>query len=505
MLGNDNFDTFFSNSLISNCNILAYAQEGGLLFDREHIANFTMTRENECALSFVPNDTAVIELIKWDTLDEDVKNFLSKPTSYDFQNFVWLIFQVNGETTTYGICFAVEKIEVNTKKWRAKLTLCSPFRTKTMVIQNWGYDDFDTFPNQATNFEALQHEAVNLGKGLIIRNDQDYYWNDFGFVDDINRFIVDVYFNDKNVIEDIVESEDENDRSGITFVGIKPKTETTLYMETKAPEWDFWHEHLELSFSFNFEGKQYVASTITVTITHAGSDVTNLFDIVKYNDHILVKNKSGASLSQVNYVLEIKGYEAELDEPTTENYVKSLTWVTGSQGLADAQAKTREYYSHKKYIEFSCRLDPRIEPLDNIFIYGVGVIKVEKVTMRFNGAFKGNIKGRLLQDMTLKAPVVSDVGWYPQSSPNSFHFNITNNNPTDVLVHIVASDGSYEYEFPIPKYETLTVTQVNAPNLMGSFDEKAQQNLNDAVYCFFRVPVGEWERSDNSIILEEDW
>lgn len=505
MLGNDNFNTFFSNSLISNCNILAYANDGGgLLFDREHIASFSMTRENECALSFAPNDTAVIELIKWDTLDENVKNFLSKPTSYDFQNFVWLMFQVNGEVTTHGICFAVEKIEINTKKWRAKLTLCSPFRTKTSLIQYWGYENFDTFPNQATNFEALQHEAVNLGKGLIIRNDQDYYWNDFGFVDDINRFIVDVYFNDKNVIEDIIESEDENDRSNITFCGIKPKTEDTLYTETKAPEWDFWHEHLQLSFSFNFEDKQYVASTITVTITHAGSDVTNLFDIVKYNDHILVKNKSGASLSQVNYVLEIKGYEAELDEPTTENYVKSLTWVTGSQGLADAQAKTREYYSHKKYIEFNCRLDPRIEPLDNIFIDNLGIVKIEKVTMTFNGAFKGKLKGRLIQDMTLKAPVVSDVGWYPQDDPNSFHFNVKNDNPVSAVVHIVASNETYEYEFLIQPYDTITITQQNAPNLMNSFVEKAGGSLGDDVYCFLYVPVGAWGQSNNSIILEAD-
>lgn len=497
MLGNFNFDTFFANKLLTNCNIKVVANEWGELFGKEHIAGFTMSRENECALSFAPNDTVVIDIINWNTLSEDAKYWLSKPTSYDFQNFVWLMFFVNGESTTYGVCLAVEKIEINTKKWRAKLTLCSPFRTQTSLINYFGYNDFDTFPVSATVFEAYQNIAVNTGKGMIIPNYQDYYWDDHTFVD-INRSDVDVMFNELNITSDIVESEDENDRSNIEFVGIKPKTADTLFTETKAPEWDFWHEHLELSFFFDFDGKQYVASSITVTITHAGSDVTNLFDIFKYNDHILVKNKSGASLSQVNYVLDIKGYEAELDEPTSQNYVKSYTWVTGSQSLADAQAKTREYYSHKKYIEFDCRLDPRIEPLDNIYVEDVGVIKVEKVSMRFNGAFNGHIKGRLIADtLTISKPVVNISSY----NPNSYSFTITNNNPFPAQVRIYYS-GTSPIIMDIGAKSTITCNNSTCPLLHSSFEAYDNRDLMDYVTCRFDSSYG---ISDGTVILEANY
>ena len=499
MLGNNNYNTYFLNKLIQNCNVLVYANEFGLLFDKENIVSLTMTRENQCALSFAPNDNVVIEVIDWNGLSAETRYWFQNPTSYEWQNFVWLFFEVNSDMTTYGICFAVEKVEVNTKKNRAKITLCSPFRTKTSLINNFGYDDtFDTFPVSATTFEANQHTAVNLGKGLIIPNYQDYYWFDYDLVD-INRNTIDVYFDELNITGDIIESEDEYDRSEIVFCGIKPKTEDTLYTETKAPEWDFWHEHLQLYFTpFYFEGKQYVASNVKVQITHSGNDVTSQFDIHKYNDRISVNSKSGASLAEgVNYVLTIKGYEAELDEPSSQNYVKSYTWVTGSQGLADAQALTREYYSHKKYIEFDCRLDPRIEPLDNIYIANLGVVKVEKVTMKFNGAFNGKIKGRLIQDTKLIAPVISDL-W---NSNVAFRFTVENKNPVAVNINVQYSGG--EYTALLMANSSRTITQNDMPNLLDSFIAKDMSSLNDAVEACFPATT-DFAQSSYVTILERD-
>lgn len=506
MLGNANFDTFFENSLISNCNILVVANKGGTLLDKAHISSFTMSRENECAVSFAPNDTAVLEIINWNTLSADAKNIFSQPTSYGFQNFVWLYFIVNGEQTTYGICFAVEKVEVNTKKWRAKITLCSPFKTKIRPV--WGgypldIYGFDAMPNDVTAFEQLQHVAVNLGKGLIIPNYQDYYWNDYDFVDDINRGQVDVTYNKLNILGDIVESEDDNDRSEITFVGIANKEGDTLYDETRQPTLVGGVPHLD--FTLIYQGKSFVIKEVHVYVTHSGTDVVNLFTITRGSNSIALSCTSSSLSASVNYECVIKGYEVELARPTTDTYVKSYTWLEGSAGLLSAQAKTREYYSHKKYIEFDCRLDPRIEPLDNIFVDNVGVIKIEKVTMQFNGAFKGKLKGRLIQGMKLNAPVVSDVSWQPQTSPNNFSFKIKNNNPVTAVAHIVASGGTHEYEFLIQPYDTITITQDNAPNLMESFFEKADGSLNDDVYCYLYMPVGGvWEQSDNSIILEAD-
>jgi len=503
MLGNNNFDTFFSQNLISNCNVLVYENDSGgtLLLDREHIANFTMSRENECAVSFAPNDTAVIEVINWNTLSADTKYWFSKATSYGFQNFVCIKFQVNGEQTTYAIYFAVEKVEVDTKKWNGKITLCSPFKTKTSPV--WGgypldIYGFDAMPNDVTAFEQLQHIAVNLAKGLVIPNFQDYYWNDYYFVD-INKKVIDVQFNTLNLLEDIVESEDSNDRSDIAFLGIANKEGEQLYSETKAPT--IIADVPQLDFTFIYQGKSYIITSAKVFITHSGSDVTNLFTITRGSNSISLSSRSSSLAVGVNYVCVIEGYEVELARPTTDYYVKSYVWLEGSAGLLDAQAKTREYYSHTKYVEIKCRLDPRIEPLDNVFVDGLGTIAIEKVDMTFNGGFRGSLKGRLVRGMQLFDPVMTNL----QYDDNSFSFNIKNDNVVDVVLQIYASDRTQHYTFNLMAGEDMTITQNNAPNLMQSFEEKAGGSLEDDVYCYFvNDSQQQWEDSDNTIILEAD-
>lgn len=505
MLGNANFDTYLSRNLISNCDVVVYENDSGgtILLNKEHIASFTMTRENESAVSFAPNDTAIIEVINWNTLSANTKYWLSQPTSYAFQNFVYIRFQVNGELTNEAIFFAVEKVEVDTKKWRGKITLCSPFKLKTQPF--WGsypLDNlgFDALPNDVTAFEHLQHIAVNTAQGLVIPNYQDYYWNDYDFVTDINRKNIDVVYNKLNILEDIVESEDDNDRSNITFLGIVNKEGDTLYNVTKQPT--IIADVPQLNFSFNYGGKSFVITSAKVFITHSGSDVTNLFTINRGSNDISLNCRSSSLSTSVNYQCVIKGYEVELARPSTEHYVKSYAWLEGSAGLLSAQAKTREYYSHKKYIEFNCRLDPRIEPLDNVLIDELGIIKIEKVSMTFNGGFRGSLKGRLIRGMQLLDPVLSNL----QYDDNSFSFNIKNDNIEDVILHIYASDGTRHYSFFLGAGDTITITQNNAPNLMQSFEEKAGGSLGDDVYCYFVDDDvrQRWADSDNVIILEAD-
>ena len=86
MLGNNNFDTFLANNLISNCDVVVYENDSGgtILLDKEHISSFTMNRENESAVSFAPNDTAIIEVVNWNTLSVNTKYWFSKPCLYSF-------------------------------------------------------------------------------------------------------------------------------------------------------------------------------------------------------------------------------------------------------------------------------------------------------------------------------------------------------------------------------------------------------------------------------------
>ena len=77
----------------------------------------------------------------------------------------------------------------------------------------------------------------------------------------------------------------------------------------------------------------------------------------------------------------------------------SLCYLYGRTPLLNARNQTRSFYAHKSKVELSCRIDPRIEPLDNVAIPNVGVVKVEKVTLKYNGGFKGSIRGRLVRNM----------------------------------------------------------------------------------------------------------
>ena len=175
--------------------------------------------------------------------------------------------------------------------------------------------------------------------------------------------------------------------------------------------------------------------------------------------------------------------------------------MNNSAQLQIAQANARAYYSHRNYYECECRIDPRIEPLDKVWVENVGFVMVEEVEVNFNGGFRGKLKGRIIGENKLLAPVVSSLSWQPDLDPTQFYFRIANNNPFDVTVVIVGSFG--ERTLSIEAFGSISVTEDDDSRLLDSFSAYARNILEDEVYCYFTDNEGvAIEDSDNTIILE---
>ena len=164
-----------------------------------------------------------------------------------------------------------------------------------------------------------------------------------------------------------------------------------------------------------------------------------------------------------------------------------------------AQAKIRNYYSNKRMIEFECRIDPSIEPLDYITTDGLNYW-VEEVDIDFNGGFTGRIKGRV-NDNTyfVDAPVISEATLINE---NNYRIVIDNPNDFAVVVKIYYSGGTLSYN--ISANGSLLLTYGNASALSTSVQDKIDGGLLEAVYCNFEKQDDTSQTSDNTIILEAD-
>ena len=494
MLGNSNIDKCYSNELITSCGFTLWAMDATIpdgndrLLKTENISSFSMSRSNECALSLAPNDKMIINIIDWKSLNDDRKNYLTNPTTRTNNKWVFAEFIVDNNATSYVICFAIQKCEIDEENNTAKLTLCSPLQimcknsVSGLVLRTYG---FDSFPTKVTDFELAQNTAVNTGKGLkIVSQYNSYSYSRYTLVD-MNDNTAVVGFSRKNITSKIKKYKDENDRSNIEFVGLKVGNPVLLYTESETPEWDYQLGDWKVVFNnFKFFDKQYVVTSIEVWETVQGSpdtDVTSRFQT--FNSQGIAGASSIPSTHPTanrTYVLKVYGYEAELDTPTADNFVSSYVYLTGNAGLATAQTATRTYYSNLDYYEFDCRLDPRIEPLDNIYVDGVGVIKVEQLTMNYNGAFKGHIKGRKVGDLSPLSPVVSS-GF--TSTYYTFSFTLTNPNSVDVKAKIYNEATNTYIYIPISANSSVTVTHANYPSLLSAIQRARRGTLSNPIYA----------------------
>lgn len=230
----------------------------------------------------------------------------------------------------------------------------------------------------------------------------------------------------------------------------------------------------------------------------SSSFIINSGRINLYNDQYEISLTTSGGGGFVDYT--INGYQFNNFYGVSNNQVSIFNININDQTHANLiKSRVETYLSTQKEVELELRIDPSIELLDKVYYANdFKCLIVEKMTITFNGAYRGKISGRF--DDTFIAPVVSNI--VIGSGGTTYSFDITNPNPYPLTLWISASAG--DYETTINAGETLSFDQTNQELdsiVGGSFQEYAQQGLRDEVYCYFESSTT--EVSDNTIILEE--
>lgn len=431
MLGG-NINSYMSQSVIKNCNVKIYpiTASSSYFLDKTRIVSLRMERTNNGVLDVAPTDSLVFEIINWSTINQTYKNMMTTRGTY-----LKVGFTVENTDTQYKIVECVKDCTVDRRQNKATLTLCSPFEfmTGNNFVEEVMWDvwdltnnreitgqNFHSFPlrSETTFFEGVQYHAISKGKGAVIKNVTysqtyppahtpqtfpPYNQADYFELKSLTSTTTDLTLDEINITSEIKESLDDNDRSEIVVYGLKEGTEEWL-MSSEAVV----YTSDPYQFTFNIAekvGKPIVVTHLYVWGHNGQPQVMDKFYFRVSNNSVFfyLKNPNDPPPEKgTYYVFNVYGYIAEPVDKTvalddnTKPYISIPTFLHDSEYIGAIQSTLRSFYSHKTYIDFDCRFDPRIEPMDVIYISGVGKIKVEKVSMAFNGAFSGHVRGRLI-------------------------------------------------------------------------------------------------------------
>lgn len=505
-----NFDNEFENGLITNCGISFYGYTPRtvdflFLFDQAKIKNFSMTRKNSGVCEVMPTDTCVFDIVNWFSLSQAVRNFLLVK-----HNYVCMSFMVGGISTTNYLVLQIDNCFVDEQENTAKVRLADIY---SIDITN---DSFNPLINQEdamapiglvmvpkknTIAEKIQTYSIGLGKGVRlppIRMNMSSGYIVSEYKDLSSIYQTPVMFYKKNFKK--YSKYMAEDRKNIIAYGSTPNgSYKQLHIVTMSAS----STSTRISGAWLFIGIDLPAITsfkVTRTYSSQTTDVTSDFQMAVSYGATMITQKEDVFLGYGSYTIYWYGYDsAVFNEPDTNDvHIKCLTQLVGTSGLSNVQDSARAYYSFDKYLDIDCiRINPRIEPLDNVIIDNVGLIVVEEIDIDFNGGFSGKIKGRLIFDNQPIPPKVSNISY----NLDTFSFTITNYNPFSVSLYIEYSSGTLVGN--IPASSSKVFTQTDFPQLSDSFVEKADGNLGSDVSCYFVEQ--DWEDSDSAIILEADY
>lgn len=493
MLGGTNYDTYFASLLVKNSNVFIFPNDnsGSYILDKHNIVKLTMNRVNLGVLEDIPADSTTIEVI-WKTLDNRAKNYLVKG------NIIKINPVVENEATDKCIIQVIDDVEVDYNGINAVITCSSPislFTTSTTDNGTLLTNDMKTYPYKTSIAEDIQHGSIAYGYGRKVKV---YYDDDVVSVNNqmidyqvvLDESPVDTIFATLNVHkEGIKRYFDSPNKSAITVYGV----------DTTGEEEEIAVKRTAYYIAFIPLQEQCVVERITCQVLSSGTWIDAGAVIDNIFSNVVEVRCTWSNYSDYRFVLY--GRRANVNVPNTVSVaLKCYSWLdTQSNRLNRAQSVARAYYSHNEYYEFDCRLDPRFEPQDVIYVPTIGTLRIEGIETVFNGGFTGHIKARIIDEgLYVAKPIVTITSY----NPNSFSFTIKNPNKKECLVHILCS--SDEYSFSISPNSTITINNSNAPNLYDSFYAKAQGLLDDDVLCYLQMYMGTTSYSDNVIILEVD-
>ena len=499
MLHGNGFENFYKKTVIYNCNVKVYKNDDTptLLLDSANISRFNIRRFNNGVLDEVLGDDATIEVVRWNALSSSIKSYFVEKA------VVKITFIVEDVETSDAIVLIVDNVDEDLyDPTKATIKLVSPIAKMTTSDDARGYllqphsaNPTYTAPFKMTNAVEIQQLSVNYARGRTIRPvSKTAIVTNWDRVAMASNFELDntpylALYDKKNVGDKFGRYKDKNDRSQINVYGLNSEA-----------DWVIAKDEIESSSPiFNiFLDQQYAEIGVELYYKDSGGTWHYEENPAVYQFTNMVEVQS-TMYGAYGYKVTIHGRKVEETAPNDDSvFISSKFWHdTQTDRLNKMRDVFRDYYSNNTYYEFDCRIDPRIEPQDNVYINGIGTLRIEEVEINFDGGFTGHIKGRKVFDYPLiPKPTVS----FTSQDPYSYSFILQNISEFDCDITIDYS-GALTYVFHVNAGQSIIINRDNAPALYDSFYAKAQGLLSDDVYCYSVSNVG---ASKNRIILEAD-
>ena len=386
------WENYFKQLQIKNCNVIVYdTLTGTKIIDKVNMSSFTCKSRNCYVPEKAPQDVVTIVIPDWNSLTATQKTQLQSKTYFK------IAYVVEGTETTNCKLFYEKDIEFDEHGKKATITLVGIIESDPMTRYCAGasntslpylYQVNGTYPVNITFAEFYQNYAISQGQGFKAKNYVKTGSIDYTYPFDYVTFSTTANgnFSILNVTKDW-NIYDADDKSQIEVYGIVAGTVAELYRlggeYSNINRYRYYEPTIVTGHKVYADGSEVPSSKYTSTsyvgcdeIRITGSGVTYPREFVYY------------------------GYVAQLEEipNDTKYYIQTYTLKSGSTALTTARSRYRTYYGKKQYIEFDCRIDPRFEPLDVIAVDGDidSSIVLEEVTINFNGAFSGHLKGRII-------------------------------------------------------------------------------------------------------------
>ena len=434
----DNWLDVYRNNFIQESNVLVYKLETAstltLLFDKEHISKYTYQSHNAWVGKDYPSEEHTIEIRNWDSLSATTKNFLStKGNILHFKYYVKKDVNTTGvesERARFGVIYDVKrdvKTGTRTIYCRSILSLLTSKasyqlnKTPSEIITAMGskqeYTDagisyyipsglasitkqIDRLPANITDGELLQNLALALGRFIRAcvsstseKTPKFTIWNtltstNYRFPNiNIKEHSLNEYKATESTTIEILGSKLEPTPTNVGSVSYTTSSSvmTTIYLTNYYPT----------DCKIN-----------NITAQTSGGVSTPITISSRYNDYVVGRIQNPSA----NATYEMTAYANKLitEQSQTSGTTTISCMLLGGNISKDDYLSTKAttYYGYNTMIEFDCRINPNFECGDTLametlfhfidddtYIIEYKVV-IEELSITFNGAFNGHIKGR---------------------------------------------------------------------------------------------------------------
>lgn len=405
------FDDAFNNYLISGADLTLKDTSDSLICHNDKIVSASISYRNSWVCKNLPNISASVRVF-WNKLSATNQNKLSTKNAP-----VCLYYKVENKSTTEPIMLYVKNATIDYDERFATIELVDILQILTQDLMTVGttkykanihISEWGTYIKQASNLinsfiyeydpyvinfrsdrtlaEAIQEIAINTGCAICFEPAQvSNVWKmniAFRQYTNASRYVVYPSLNIHNVISNAYTLADETTSVEVVSLynmNIEPNISYSKILPTDV-------FYIGCNYMFSTGGSVQVYNTNGTAIGTAQCDSKGYI-------HFTPTSWSTAEDITVAITLNVDNIQQYVSTNNTA-IISSMTHDV-SINLA-IQTEAEAYYANDEYLEYNCRMNPAIIPLDN----ANGVL-VEEVKLEFNGAYSGTIKGRKVKNKVL--------------------------------------------------------------------------------------------------------